>query len=137
MAYGVDTKKNGIEIKAPSFLKIYDKRIDELKAKRDRCKKGSKKINGHLKTSKRYQKYDQTLQKALHKRREQTKTFMFTLSNSLCANYDCISIGDYTPHGEDISRKMRRAMNNRSIIGRFKKILSWDSREIRQKLPRI
>jgi len=125
MAYGVDTEGNGIEIARPGFIKSYDRRIDELKAKRDRCSKSSKQINGRDIPSNRYQKYDRTLGKALRKRREQTKTFCYTLSNSLCASYDYIAIGNYTPHGGGINRKMRRAMNNRSLIGRFKEILKW------------
>lgn len=50
---------------------------------------------------------------------------MFTCAHRLFRKYDCIDIGDYTPHGEGISTKMRRAMNNRSLIGRFKHTLSW------------
>src|SRR5262249_305754 len=133
-AYGVDDKQCSIEIAAPSWLKSYDKRIDELKSKRDRCLKKAKQHDaideqGHPtgKTyhvpSKRWQKYQKTLERALHKRREQTKTFMFTLAHRLCRQYDCIGIGDYAPTGEGINTSMRRAMNNRSLIGRFKEIL--------------
>lgn len=65
------------------------------------------------------------MQRALHKRREQTKTFMFTVAQKLCKTYDLIGIGNYTPHGNGFTTKMRRAMNKRSLIGRFKNILSW------------
>ena len=65
------------------------------------------------------------IMKALHKRREQTKTFMFTSAHRLFREYDCVGIGDYTPHGEGITTPMRRAMNNRSLIGRWKDTLSW------------
>ena len=34
-------------------------------------------------------------------------------------------VGDYTPNGEGITTPMRRAMNNRSLIGRWKGTLSW------------
>ena len=40
-----------------------------------------------------------------------------------------MAIGDYTPNGGGISRKMRRGMNNRSLIGRFKQVLSWVGRK--------
>ncbi|MCA6599045.1 MAG: transposase, partial [Pseudanabaena sp. M57BS1SP1A06MG] len=39
LAYGVDTSGASIEITAPFFLKAYDKRLDELKSKRDHCKR--------------------------------------------------------------------------------------------------
>ena len=134
-AYGVDASGNSIEITAPNLLKVYDKRIDELKSKRDRCRKKSQKIIIHdadgnfikEKTvpSKRWQKYQITLEKIRHKRQEQTKTYVYTLAHRLCKEYDVISIGNYTPKGEGITTPMRRAMNNRSLIGRFKKAINW------------
>ena len=134
-AYGVDTSRTAIEIAAPSWLKRYDKRIDELVRKRARCKKQSKKVvvtnaDGTTKKeyflpSRRWVKRQKTLGSALRKRREQTKTFMFTLAHSLCQRYDCIAIGDYAPKGNGMNRAMRRGMNNRSLIGRFKEILLW------------
>ena len=131
LAYGVDTHAKAIEIATPSWLKIYDKRIDQLKSKRDRCIKKSRNLPVEkggkecVIPSRRWIKYNQSLEQALHKRREQTKTFMFTLAHSLCKEYDCIAIGNYTPHGGGITVQMRRAMNNRSLIGRFKSIVSW------------
>jgi len=120
----------------PKWLKTYDKRLDALKSKRDRCNKKSKKAQvldekgkptgkEYTLPSKRWKKYDRSIMRALHKRREQTKTFMFTSAHHLFREYDCIGIGDYTPHGEGITTPMRRAMNNRSLIGRWKETLSW------------
>lgn len=140
LAYGVDTNGNAIEIAAPQWLKTYDRRIDELKSKRDRCNKKSTKSKVldekgnstgkefHL-PSKRWNKYNHALKSTLRKRREQTKTFMFTSAHCLYRDYDCIGIGDYTPSGGGITTPMRRAMNNRSVIGRFKKTLSWVARK--------
>jgi transposase len=79
--------------------------------------------------SKQWAKYDRALKSALHKRREQTKTFMFTSAHRLFRSYDCIGIGDYTPNAEGITTPMRRAMNNRSLIGRWKDTLSWVARK--------
>lgn len=136
LCYGVDTQARGIEIASPSFLKLFDKRIDELKSKQDRCLKKSKKrpvLDQHSKEtgkyyflpSKKWSLYNHSLERAYRKRREQTKTFMFTLSHQLYREYDLVAIGDYTPHGEGLTKQMRRAMNNRSLIGRFKETLSW------------
>lgn len=36
-----------------------------------------------------------------------------------------MGVGDYVPHGGGITRKMRRAMNNRSLNRRFKQVLAW------------
>jgi putative transposase len=137
---GVDTSNTGLEIAAPTWLKQYDKRIDELKGKRDRCEKKAKKVvikaadgtptgKEYFVPSRRWEKRQKTLGRALHKRREQTKTFMFTLAHALCRKYDCIAIGDYAPKGNGITTTMRRAMNNRSLIGRFKEILLWTARK--------
>jgi len=140
LAYGVDTERSAIEISAPGWLKTYDKRLDELKSKRDRCSKKSKKLQVldqqgnptgkefHI-PSRQWKKYDHAIKSALRKRREQTKTFMFTSAHRLFREYDCIGIGDYTPKGEGITKPMRRAMNNRSLIGRWKNTLSWVARK--------
>lgn len=136
LAYGVDTQGNAIEIASPKWLKKYDTRLDELKSKRDKCNKKSKKISVldtnsnptgkefHL-PSKKWTQYDRALKRALRKRREQTKTFMFTSAHRIFQEYDCVGIGDYTPHSEEIAIPMRRAMANRSLIGRWKNTLAW------------
>ena len=54
---------------------------------------------------------------------------MYTTAHRLCKDYDCIAIGDYTPNGKGITTSMRRAMNNRSLIGRWKETLSWVTRK--------
>lgn len=135
LAHGVDNEGQSIEITSPHWLKTYDKRIDELKSKRDRCLKKSKQmtitdpLGNPLKEkyipSKRWSKYQKALEKARHKRQEQTKTYVYTLAHQITKNYDAIGIGDYTPKGEGITAPMRRAMNNRSLIGRFKQALQW------------
>jgi putative transposase len=140
LAYGVDTQGKAIEIASPKWLKNYDKRLDEIKSKRDRCDKKSKKalvldVKGmptgkeFYIPSRQWKKHDNTLRRALHKRREQTKTFMFTSAHRLFRDYDCVAIGDYTPDGKGKSTQMRRAMNNRSLIGRWKSTLSWVARK--------
>ena len=136
LSYGVDTQGNAIEIEAAGWLKTYDKRIDELKGKRDRCQKKSHSIDvldeegkptgkTYWQASKRWVKYHQALQRALQKRREQTKTFLYSTAHQLFRDYDCVGIGNYAPQGGGLTTKMRRAMNNRSLIDRFKQTLAW------------
>jgi hypothetical protein len=88
----------------PAWLKTFDKRIDELKSKRDRCLRKSKRLpvldqqgketgKEYYLPSKKWEKYNRSLKKAERKRREQTKTFMYTTAHSLYKEYDCVAIG--------------------------------------------
>jgi len=134
--YGVDVEGHAIEVASPKWLKSRDAQLDELQAKRDRCDKKSCKVEitdkqgsatgkYYYKPSRRWKSLDRALKKSYRKRREQTKTFMFTLAHQLVASYDCIGIGDYAPKKLGYSTKMRRAMNDRSLHGKFKDVLSW------------
>jgi putative transposase len=133
LAYGVGTDQKAIEIAAPSWLKKADRRLDELRARRDRCKRKSRKVytdaqakkGYYWKPSRRWAKFDRMLEEMYRKRRDQTKTFLFTVAQKLCRQYDLISIGDYTPDGSGSTSTMRRAMSNQSLIGRLKEVLAW------------
>jgi len=136
LGYGVDNFGEALEIESPHWLKAYDKRIDKLKAKRDRCQKKAYQVEvldakgisigkKRMVPSRRWRYLDRVLKRVLAKRREQTKTYCYTISNQLCRWYDCIAVGDYAPKGGGITTSMRRSMNNRSLIGRFKETLSW------------
>ena len=136
LASGIDLQGQAIEIEAPYWLKTFDRRIDELKGKRDRCLKKSKTLavtdqqgnptgKEYFLPSRRWQKFDQSLEKVYHQRQEQTKAYVYTIANSLCKDFDCIAVGNYTPQGGGITTAMRRSMNNRSLIGRFKESLHW------------
>jgi putative transposase len=134
LAYGVGTDGRAIEIINVSHLRRLDERIDSLKSRRDNCQKRSKlveqvredgSVNRHWEPSRRWQFFNQLLEKAYQERREQTKTFLYTVAHRLCRDYEIIGVGDYAPHGGGISSAMRRAMNNRSLIGRFKDVVAW------------
>jgi putative transposase len=134
LAYGVGTDGQGVEIENMPGLKALDRRIDELKSKRDHCKRGSRlieyirddgSVHRHWQPSRRWRRYDEALTRLYRLRREQTKTYLFTVANKLCREYSVIAVGDYTPHGGGITTGMRRAMNNQSLIGRFKKTVDW------------
>jgi putative transposase len=129
-AYAVGTDGTATEIKNPYFLKGYDKRIDQLKSKRDTCKKKSRLITREDGSqfwlpSRRWLMLNARLQNVLQERREQTKQFLYTVANRLYHDYDAVGVGDYVPHSGGITRKMRRAMNNRSLNRRFKQVLAW------------
>jgi putative transposase len=136
LAYGVNNQGMAIEIETAWWLKKFDKRIDELKSKRDSCKKKSRQIaildehgkpTGKVRwcASRRYRQLSHCLSNVYRIRQEQTKVYCYTIANKLVRTHDLLVIGDYVPKGNGITTKMRRAMNNRSLIGRFKSILSW------------
>ncbi len=131
---GIDLEGKASHIDNMPNLKSLDRRIDELKSKRDGCKRKAKLItftrqdgstHKHWEPSRHYKSYDRALQKLYRLRRDQTKQYLFTLANALYAEYDLVTIGNYTPHGGGINRGMRRSMNNQSLIGRLKKTLAW------------
>ena len=133
LAYGVDTNGKALEIKNPWFLKVRQRRIDYIKSRRDQCLRKSKlmhqeKGKSYWLPSRKWSYYDVKLEKEYRKRREQTKTYLFSICHFLCKYYDFIAVGDYTPRGGGINKGMRRQMNNESLIGRFKEILSWVTR---------
>jgi putative transposase len=130
LGYGVSSTGLAVEIHNPYFIKSLDKQIDSVKRRRDLCKRRSTKIeleSGKViwKPSRRWEVFQNKLEKLYIKRQEQTKSFMYTLANKLYKNFDLVSMGDYTPNCGGISTKMRRAMNNQSLIGRFKLVLNW------------
>jgi putative transposase len=129
-AYAVGSDGKATEIHNPYFLKILDKRIDQLKSKRDKCKKKSRRItrpdgSQFWLPSHRWIMLNARLQDLDRRRREQTKQFLYTVANRLYHDYDAVGIGDYVPHGGGLTRKMRRAMNNQSLNRRFKHVLAW------------
>jgi len=129
-AYAVGSDGKATEIHNPYFLKILDKRIDQLKSKRDKCKKKSRRItrpdgSQFWLPSHRWMMLNACLQDLYRIRREQTKQFLYTVANRLYHDYDAVGIGDYVPHGGGLTRKMRRAMNNQSLNRRFKHVLAW------------
>jgi putative transposase len=134
LSYGVGSDGRSIEIAILEQLRSLEGRIDLLKSKRDRCERRSRlieykrkdgSVHSHYQPSRRWLFFNRLLEKAYRERREQTKTYLYTLANRLCKEYDVIGIGDYTPQGGGITTEMRRAMNNRSLIGRFKEVLEW------------
>jgi putative transposase len=130
LGYGTDTQGLATEIQNPYFLKNIDKQIDAIKARKGRCKRKSIEIvrpdgSRYWRASRRWNFFNRKLEKLYQKRRDQIKTYLYTIANRLCKEYDVSAVGDYVPNGSGITRKMRRAMNNQSVIGNFKQILSW------------
>lgn len=128
---GIDNEGTTIEFEKLYQVKYFDKLIDEIKSKRDLCNRKNKlKYTEHgskyYLPSKRYVKLSKILDKLYHKRREQIKLIMYSISNYIAKNYDKAIIGDYTPTLEVANEKnMHRGMLNQSLIGMFRKILSW------------
>ena len=131
LAVGLGSDDKSYEITAmKSILKYWDKRIDEIKSKRDKCEKFSKLVvtpyTEYWKPSKRWERLNHTLEKAYLKRREQIKLVLFRYAHFFSRIYDEIIIGDYTPT-VDVAKyeSMHRAMLNQTPIGKFRKTLEW------------
>lgn len=138
-AYGVGTDGKAFEIQNLAGRRDQEKRIDKLKSKRDRCTRKSRavqvvredeSVGQHWEPSRRWNNYDQAIQRAAQKMRDQTKHFLFAIANRLCRDYDLIGVGDYAPGQGDVGlgKKTNRAMRNRSLLGRFKPTLLWVAR---------
>lgn len=135
LAYGVGTDGRAIEIENLRSLRWLDERIDLLKRRRDRCRRRARVdaqdgeesvMRRHGKTSRRWEYLNHRLQQAYQRRRDETKTYIFAIANRLCQQYDVIAIGDYVPdQGRGITTEMKRAMYNRSLIGRLRDIVGW------------
>jgi putative transposase len=130
LAYGVDAEGTATQIANPWFAKLWQRRTCDLKSRRDSCKKQSVRVirpdgSWYWRPSRRWLRFDRALAEVHRLRREQTKAYLFTMANRLFRKYDLVAVGDYTPHGGGITPGMRRAMNNESLIGRFKEVLSW------------
>ena len=128
--YLVDSDGNAIEIERLGIVKALDKRIDEIKARRDNCKKNSVRVvredgSELYKASKKWKFFQDYLDELHRVRREQMKQALYTIANGLTRTYDFIAIGNYTSRGGGINTGMRRSMNNQSQIGKFKHILKW------------
>lgn len=130
---GVDYKGETYEFERFYADTYFDKKIDFVKSKRDRCLRKAKKQvteygNTYYIPSKRYQRLDLAVQRLYARRREQMKSGMYQIAHFLCKNYDEIIIGNYVPGKETAkSGTMRRSMLNQSHIGEFRKILKWVS----------
>lgn len=134
LGYGVSNDGEAIEIENYGRLKDFDRRIDEVKSKRDRCKRKSRlvtfvrddgSIHRHWEPSRRWKRYNQVLDRLYRQRRDQTKVYLRTIANRLCKEFDVIAVGNYVPHNNGLNKKMRRAMNNQSLIARFKTEMKW------------
>ena len=126
----VSTDGQSIEIENAYFLKTLQRQIDSIKSRRDRCKRKSKQVkksNGKSQyiPSRRWIFFNNKLDRLYNLRREQTKVFLYTVAGKIYSKFDLVSVGDYTPKGGGLNRKMRRSMNNESLIGRFKSTLKW------------
>ena len=127
----IDSEGQTFEFENLYQTKYFDKQIDVLKSKRDKCERKSIKketVHGtvYYLPSKRYKRLDKALDKLYQRRREQIKSNLYQMAHWLCEQYELIVIGDYVPSKATAKYdKMHRGMLNQSHIGEFRNILSW------------
>jgi putative transposase len=121
LAYGVGSDGQAVEIENYAPLKTLDRRIDDLKAKRDRCQRRAKlirferedgSVHQHWQPSRRWRKYNQALDKLYRQRREQTKRYLYTVANALCPVFvhrdrGCLPTSRPSPMGEAFSQPQK------------------------------
>ena len=126
---GIDCYGKSVEFENLFQIKYFDKEIDKVKSKRDKCvKKSIECINEYgtkyYKPSLRWSKLNKALNNLYHKRESQIKDALYKISHQLCDNYDVIAFGDYTPTIKNSPEKnMHRSMLNQTQIGKFRQIL--------------
>jgi len=127
----VDNNGTVVEYKILKLIKYWDGKIDELKSKRDKCKRKAIKRTSmggksYYVPSKRWVRLDKVLTRARSCRREQIKQACYSIAHSLCMKYEKIVIGDYVPSTETAKYDtMHRSMLNQTVIGTFRKTLKW------------
>lgn len=109
LAVGYDHAGNTYEFANLYSVKILDKRIEDIKKKRNKC----------VKQSRRWNYLDRKILEIYRVRREQIQVYLRTISNYLCKQYDLIGIGNYVPFVQQF-KQMNRAMINQSCLGQFR-----------------
>lgn len=128
---GIDYLGKTFEFENLKLIKYWDKVINTLKSKRDKCikkykKKTTKNNNSYWIHSPRWNKLNKALDNAYQKRNEQLKKALFVIASFLYKNYDLVIIGDYTPSKETAKfNNMHRSMLNQTVIGKLRKTLEW------------
>jgi len=130
LAVAIDSEGKSIEFSRLPMTKFFDNQIDQLKSKRDKCKKKSLFVptggKGFWKPSKRWQRVNRAIRKLRRAKREQTKQCFFTTANWIARNFDAVAFGDWSPSLETATQKtMHRSMLNQTMIAQFRRITDW------------
>lgn len=123
---GVDTNGKAIKMEGKGAAPYFDKQIDKLKGRRDKCRKYSRK----------WERYTGALDRLYSKRRDQTKLMCYTVANALVGDYDMIAYGDYSPDAADIkkkngdpAKKANKRINHsclaQGIVGQLRQTVEW------------
>jgi putative transposase len=110
----VDDKGNQVISDKPYVAKYFDKEIDKLKSKRDRCKKHSK----------MFKYLNNTISRIYRKRREQIKLCLYTLSNRIIKGAKKVVVGDYSPFKSGI-KNINHGVIAQGLVGQFRETLKW------------
>jgi len=128
---GIDYLGNTVQFENLDVIRYWDKVIDSIKSKRDKCIKKYKVCeteygNKYTKHSPRWNRLDNALIKAYSIRDAQIKKALFVTAHFLYRKYDLVIIGDYTPNIDIANQKnMHRSMLNQTVIGKFRRTLEW------------
>jgi putative transposase len=126
-----------IIIKNKQINKYWQPKINELKSKRDHCKK----------LSNRWHWYNEKLKKIYKKQSNQQKDFQHKISKKIIDNTkaNTIIIGDLNPKNmsqkrkgdNKIKRSLHRSTFNSGVISRFTRFLTYKAEKVGKKVIRI
>lgn len=136
MGVSLDTLGHSILIENIPGLAELDRRIDDLKNKRDRKKRNSVLVSyrredgsmhRHYEASNRWKTLDRALKRLEHRRRERIKQCLYSTAHRLYDRYDAVGIGDWAPDNGDAGwgPKANRTLRGNRYLGKFRSILTW------------
>lgn len=132
----VDTLGRSVQINNIPGIAALDRRIDEVKKKRDKKKRNSRLVkyqrddgsmHRHYEPSSRWKRLDKSLKVLEHRRRERIKQVLYSHSHALFDNYDVVGIGNWAPDNGDsgLGTKANRTLRGNRYLGKFRSILIW------------
>jgi putative transposase len=132
LAMAVDTDGVATRIPYPPGARALGRRIDQLKARRDRCVRErlvDERGVVRYRESKRYRQFDALIKETERRREARITHYLYDVANWLCRHYDVVAIGDYSPTGpaHEVAA-VNRWVRNESLVGRLRQTCSWMTR---------
>lgn len=135
LAVGVDTEGRATRYPYPPGIRVIDRGIDRLKARRDQCQRHEHMSEGgtrYYTPSRRRAHFEALIQREQRRREGRITTYLYEIANSLCRDYDVIAIGNYAPSSlagdaSDVAA-LNRWTHAESLVGRLRQTVAWVAR---------
>ena len=110
----VNDKSESVIMGKPKIATYFDKQLDNVKSKRDKCKKHSR----------RFEYLNKTISRLYKKRREQIKLCVYTIAHRIAQTSKLVLIGDYVPFKSGI-KNINKGVITKGLVGKFRQTLLW------------